>query len=141
MQPRQAFWKSCIDTVTNPKVKRVGMALGAIAALFAIYIYATYNPENTFFPRCPFYWATGLKCPGCGSQRALHQLLHFHVGAAFRYNACLVLSIPLLVFLLGADLFQSRLPKLYAASHHPVLSWTVTVLILLWWLFRNVFGW
>ena len=118
-----------IHKAVNPNVKRVGMALGAIAALFAIYIYASYNPENTFFPKCPFFWATGLKCPGCGSQRA------------FRYNACLVLSIPLLVFLLGASLFRSRFPKLYAASHHPALSWTVTALILLWWLFRNIFGW
>lgn len=112
-----------------------------IAAFFVLYYYKTFNPEESFFPRCPFFWATGLKCPGCGSQRAVHQLLNFDIAAAFRYNACLVLSIPVLLFLLFAQLFQSRFPKLYSASHHPALSWSLVGVILLWWLLRNVFGW
>ena len=138
---RPAFLKNYIDTVKHLNVKRVGMVVAAIAALFAIYIYATFNPENTFFPKCPFFWATGLKCPGCGSQRALHQLLHFHVKAAFQYNAFLVLSIPIIIFLAAGSLLWKRFPKLEAASRSTVFSWTITVFILLWWLLRNVFGW
>ena len=125
----------------SPKAKKVGMVLVAIAAFFAIFIYGKFDPEETFFPKCPFFWATGLKCPGCGSQRALHQLLNFHVGAAFRYNACLVLFIPLLLFLIVAEVFRGRYPRLYRASRNPYLSWTILVLILLWWILRNIFGW
>ena len=125
----------------NSVVKKVGIAAIAVAAFFAIYVYARFDPEKTFFPRCPFYWASGLKCPGCGSQRALHQLLHLDFAAAFRYNACLVLSIPFLVFLIVADFLRFRLPKLYFVSRNPILSWTILALILLWWVLRNIFGW
>ena len=121
------------------KGKTVGLILIAIAALLAIFIYATFDPETTPFPKCPFFWATGLKCPGCGSQRALHQLLHLHVGAAFRYNACLVAFIPILLFLFSAEALRDKAPGLYRASRHPALAWSLLAIILLWWIFRNIF--
>ncbi len=30
------------------------------------------TPEEILAPKCPLLMATGLKCPGCGSQRMLH---------------------------------------------------------------------
>ena len=114
--------------------------LSALAAIFAVCIYAKFDPETTPFPKCPFYWATGLKCPGCGSQRALHQLLHLRVGAAFGYNACLVLFIPILLFLFSAEFLRDKAPGYYRASRHPALGWTALGLILLWWVFRNIFN-
>ena len=126
----------------DAKVKKAGrIVLITIAAFFAFYIYGRFDPETTLFPKCPFYWATGLKCPGCGSQRAVHQLLHFRIGAAFHQNACLVLFIPVLLFLFLAGAFRSRFPKLYASSHNPVFSWGILTVILLWWILRNIFGW
>ncbi len=111
------------------------------AILVAVVIYGSFDPEKTPFPRCPFYMLTGLKCPGCGSQRAIHQLLHLHIGKAFRYNALLLCSVPLLLFLFSADLLRSRFPRYYRASRHPALGWTVLAVILAWWLLRNLFGW
>src|SRR2546425_12377672 len=52
-----------------------------------------------FYPRCLFNQVTGLLCPGCGSLRALHQLLHGHVAAAFHLNALLVLFLPAVCWL------------------------------------------
>jgi hypothetical protein len=104
----------------NVTAKKVGIVLMILAAFFAIFLYAYFDPETTPFPKCPFYWATGLKCPGCGSQRALHQLLHLRIGAAFQYNACLVLLIPILLFLLVAEKLRARFPKLYSVSRNPV---------------------
>lgn len=125
----------------KPYVKKVGIALGVLAAFFALYLYATFDPSTAPFPQCPFYWATGLKCPGCGSQRALHQLLHLDIGKAFSYNACLVIFLPILAFLLIAYLLRKRYPALYRASYNPVFSWALTIFILLWWVLRNIFGW
>ena len=122
------------------KRKAVWVILIALAAIFAVFIYATFDPETTPFPKCPFFWATGLKCPGCGSQRALHQLLHLRVGAAFGYNACLVLFIPVLLFLFSAEFLRDKAPGYYRASRHPALGWTALGLILLWWVFRNIFN-
>jgi len=35
---------------------------------------------------CTFHWLTGLYCPGCGGQRALHALLHGRIAEALRCN-------------------------------------------------------
>lgn len=113
----------------------------SIVFIAGIVVLFAFDPaESSFFPRCPFRWLTGLNCPGCGSLRATHQLLHLHVGKAVRYNALMVLFIPLLLFLAVADLFKARFPKLYLASRHPVLSWSILAAILLWWLLRNIFN-
>src|SRR3954447_20165 len=54
-----------------------------------------FNPAQFgFYPRCALYETTGLLCPGCGSLRAIHQLLHGHLAAAFQLNALLVLGLP-----------------------------------------------
>ncbi|MBN9311487.1 MAG: DUF2752 domain-containing protein [Chryseobacterium sp.] len=60
-----------------------------------------YNPAHeSFFPSCPFKSFTGLDCPGCGSQRAVHEMLHLHFGEAFRKNALAVLALPYIFLIL-----------------------------------------
>lgn len=64
-------------------------ALGAV-------IFFVFDPSRVpMFPQCTFHQITGLDCPGCGAQRALHQLLHGNLIAALRLNAMFVLSLPL----------------------------------------------
>ena len=123
------------------KKKTAAFILAVIAAVVLIAMYALLDPAALPFPRCPFFQLTGFKCPGCGSQRALHQLLGLHIGAAFRYNAALLFCIPLVAFLFAADIFKARVPRLYEASRHPALGWTVLAAFLTWWLLRNIFGW
>jgi hypothetical protein len=60
---------------------------------------------------------------------------------AFKYNAFLVLSIPLIVFLLLADILKYRLPKLYMLSRNRFLSWGILVFVIGWWILRNIFAW
>ena len=68
------------------------LVIGAVAALF----YFLFDPTKVaIFPPCMFHQLTGLDCPGCGAQRALHQLLHGHLIAAIRLNAMFVVSLPL----------------------------------------------
>lgn len=65
----------------------------------AITIYVLFDPAvSIFFPKCPSLLLTGYKCAGCGSQRAIHSLLHFDVVSAFFYNPILILYIPYLLF-------------------------------------------
>jgi len=112
----------------------------AVLLLFLI-VYGVFDPSETaIFPKCPFFLLTGLKCPGCGSQRAIHQLLTLHLGEAFRYNAFMVLAIPLILFLLAAEVFRERWPRLAVLGSSPVLSWTIVAAVLLWWLLRNLLG-
>ena len=46
---------------------------------------------------CPFKLLTGWDCPACGGLRAVNDLAHGHIGAAFHSNAVFVASVPLLV--------------------------------------------
>lgn len=121
--------------------KRLIIVFALVAMVAGAVVYGCFDPATVRFPRCPFYVLTGLKCPGCGSQRAIHQLLHLHVGEALSYNALFVGIVPVVAFLLFAELFWRRFPRLHRAAANPVFSWTLVALILLWWLLRNVFGW
>ena len=78
--------------------RRSVIAMLAVAAVVVagVVIYSTFDPSaSRWFPRCPFLMLTGLKCPGCGTQRAIHALLHGDVLSALRFNALLPVIIPL----------------------------------------------
>ena len=131
-----------ISRLGKTTVRKIVLILGFILfVIVVVFIYRKFNPAEYIFPKCPFFMLTGLKCPGCGSQRALYQLLNFNLWEAFKYNASLVLSIPLLLFLSVAYVIRNKAPKLYRISYSPILSWSILVLLLLWWLLRNIFGW
>ncbi|MGM9787631.1 MAG: DUF2752 domain-containing protein [Candidatus Cryptobacteroides sp.] len=134
---------SCIKALPRQKhiLKKVGFILLILLAFFFLYIYAKFDPSEAPFPKCLLFWTTGVKCPGCGSQRALHSLLHLDIAGAFHYNAALILLLPVIFFLVLAYLLQDRFPRLYSLSHRPILSWGLLVFILLWGLLRNIFGW
>ncbi|MGB7842150.1 MAG: DUF2752 domain-containing protein [Salinimicrobium sp.] len=73
-------------------ITRLGLLLLALGLLF---LYGRYDPTlSAYFPACPFHSFTGLLCPGCGSQRALHHLLNLELAAAFQQNPLLLLSMP-----------------------------------------------
>lgn len=70
-------------------VAGLALAVGCAAVLFLV------DPAHCpLYPQCMFHRFTGWNCPGCGSSRALHQLLHGHLLAALRDNALLMLSLP-----------------------------------------------
>lgn len=85
------------------KVKK-GIAVAAImgATAILIYIYRIVDPAGgtwgRFFPKCPVRLLTGLNCPSCGIQRAIHALLSGDVAGAFRINMFIPIS---LIYLLG----------------------------------------
>lgn len=60
-------------------------------------------------PPCPSLWLTGLFCPGCGTTRALHALLHGDLPGALAMNPLMVLSLPPVAVLLAHEL--QLLPK------------------------------
>lgn len=84
------------------------------------------------FP-CLFHSATGLNCPGCGSQRALHALIHGHPLEAWSYN--LLLPVILIYILLLLLLPNSRL---YLKLTSVKASWSILAIIILWWILRNI---
>jgi len=87
--------------------------LPIVVLIIFVIIYKTYNPVYVdLFPKCPFLTLTGYKCPGCGSQRAIHYLLNFDVINASKYNILLVISIPYLILGYYFEIFKPTSSKL-----------------------------
>ncbi len=104
-------------------------------------VYYFYNPENIrFFPKCPFKTITGLNCPGCGSQRAFHELLHFNFGKAFQHNAVLVISIPYILsaIVLNFTKAKNHFPKTRKFLFGQKAILIVLAIIILFFFLRNI---
>ena len=101
-------------------------------------IYASIDPASGLLPVCPFYHMTHLFCPGCGSQRALHALLHGQISGAFGYNP---LFVPALVFgAVEGSLIVLRKAgrQVRPLSEFRLIPWMVFVVIMLFWVLRNI---
>ena len=115
------------------------LLVGAGLLLFALF---RLNPaEHSFFPRCFFHSVTGLECPGCGGQRAVHHLVHGRIATAFRCNALFVSLLPVAAWYLTRFVirrFTGR--QLPAPFHHHVWPWILAVLVVAFGVVRNLPG-
>lgn len=110
---------------------KVLIAVAGAAGAWVLYTFAPAG--NRFYPQCVFHAVTGLDCPGCGTTRALHALLHGDVAAAFRFN-------PMLFVLMAAAL--CALPSLIRGERprflmQPWFGWTAVVVVTGYWVVRN----
>lgn len=112
-----------------------------VGVILLVVIYFSFNPaDSAFFPKCPFFYLTELKCPGCGSQRAVHSLLNLDIFTAFSYNALLVVSIPIILILGYAEAYRARKPILYLKLNNTKFIWGYFIVVVAWWIFRNIFN-
>jgi Protein of unknown function (DUF2752) len=78
-------------------------AAGMLSAA-AILALRMWNPATSgIFPPCPLHYLTGLYCPGCGSLRALHQLLHGNLQEAWAMNPLTLLLLPFISYGLASE--------------------------------------
>jgi hypothetical protein len=98
--------------------KRSVWLLAAIfGAAFAVML-RFYDPATSgVFPPCPVHYLTGWYCPGCGSLRALHQLLQGNVRAAWSMNPLTLIFLPFLSYGLAsralAEIRGQGLPRVF----------------------------
>ena len=98
-----------------------------------------FNPaQSGFYPICLFHKSTGLLCPGCGSLRALHHLLHGHVAAAMHFNVLLVLSLPVAGWLGGKFAMAKLRNRPFSFDIAPGALWCGLVVLLLFGVLRNL---
>ncbi len=116
------------------------MAIVAAAALIAFYLAAV--RATGFMPRCIFKWATGWDCPGCGSQRALHALLHGDITRAVESNLLIPFAVAYLAVLGAAWLLTENpaLRRLHSRLTSPAALATVATAIIAWTILRNLIG-
>ncbi len=102
---------------TNKRVQWLCVVGACACASVPIYVA---NPSDVgFYPRCPIHSLTGFYCPGCGTTRALHQLMHGNLGAALRLNPLTLLLLPVLAYSwlsFTLEVFKGKaLPNIFGA--------------------------
>jgi hypothetical protein len=120
-------------------IYKAGLSVGLV--LLAVLFFFLDPDKHVLFPRCIFYSLTGYYCPGCGSQRAIHSLLHLNFEGVAGYNflflpAVLAIAYHYLHPLLNKQ-FGWKLPNIFYQKNTP---WIILGLILLFWLLRNLPG-
>lgn len=80
--------------------RRLALVLLGLAGAAALVI-AVFDPaRSAFYPDCPLHAATGLKCAGCGTLRAMHALARGRPGEAFQQNPLVLIAAPLVLAIL-----------------------------------------
>lgn len=125
-----------LDGIFNRRLTVVLVWLTLAAG--ATYLLLFEPGRSGFFPVCPFRALTGFACPGCGSTRGLHALVHGDLLTAFKFNPFMVLALPFLIYVLlrhtnavmrDRPINRNRLEAKYI--------WMLFVGILCFWIFRN----
>lgn len=125
------------------RTRVVWMVALCVAILALFILYSLFDPTHSpFAPKCPFHLLTGLDCPACGNQRALHSLLSGELWLAFRYNPFLWLSLPYAGAVIYTTLFDNKSAQRCARivlSRGALLSYVA--LFFIWWIIRNLPFW
>ena len=123
------------------KTLRIKILVISAGFLIGAIVYFLFNPiRYSFFPECPFYALTGFYCPGCGSQRAFHALLHGRLLQAAGYNLLTMSALPFIIYsavvLLGNTFFKKRWKQ--NLFYKPWFAKFVLIAVLLFGLLRNL---
>jgi hypothetical protein len=119
-------------------MKKIALAsclAGGFAAALVLYLL---DPTRVpIYPVCTFHRLTGLECPGCGSLRALHQLLHGHLIAALRLNAFFVLSLPVFAWA-GFRWVRRQMKNEPAVAIRPAWLWLYLAALIAFGIIRDL---
>ena len=111
------------------------LLIGVIA-----FLYFSINPsEIGFFPKCPLYSTTGVYCPGCGSQRAMHDILHLNIKGVIGHNLLFLLGLLIVIYhfiIEGITLFSKT--KVNNILYHPKTPIILLIIIIIYWILRNI---
>jgi hypothetical protein len=129
----------------NNALAREGWSFALVTAILAagILLFYRFDPASSpGFWTCPFHRLTGWYCPGCGGQRALHELLHAHFRTALRLNALAVfVFLPLAAHAYAAYALRvlriARLPGITLTNQRLIV---LLVALILFGVIRNVCG-
>lgn len=111
----------------------------AVLAVPAGVVLFWFDPSRSpFYPTCQFHRLTGLQCPGCGSLRAMHQLLHGRLAAAFHLNALLVVSLPALAWWAARTSIGLWKRQPLADGIRPAWLWCALAVTLAFGVLRNL---
>jgi hypothetical protein len=113
----------------------------SIVAVCGSLLYFLFDPSlSNFFPKCIFHSLTQLDCPGCGSQRAIHALLHGNILLAADFNFMAIVFLPLLLYSAVIAIANTFFHQQWHQGifYSPWFVKIVLLVVLLFWVLRNI---
>jgi hypothetical protein len=105
------------------------------------WLLANYLLGGSYLWQCPILKITGLKCTGCGGQRAILELFQGNLGQAIYYNALMPLTLLVGIIwslqYLGISLFK----KIWKTMSHKAVWLGLLILVVLFTIIRNTSIW
>ncbi|MBN1819443.1 MAG: DUF2752 domain-containing protein [Prolixibacteraceae bacterium] len=120
-----------------PGFAKLGLFL-VLLIISAIFFFL--NPEEEgVFPECIFHSVTGYYCPGCGSQRAFHNLLHLNFTGVVSNNLLFLPGMLVLIYGIALPFINRR----FNTNYKNILynKWTplwIFIIIILFAVLRNL---
>lgn len=95
-------------------------ALLAAALVVAAWVLWRHSPESPLLPiACPSHALTGLHCPGCGTMRGLHAILHGRILAGIASNPFAAVVVPWIGAEVLSDIRRSFTGRGFAVPRIP----------------------
>ena len=113
-------------------------AVWVLIAVAATYVFIFEPGKSGFFPVCPFRALTGFTCPGCGTTRALHHLLHGEVWSAFQLNPFTMIMLPIMLYVMATHTYS--VIRGVPSQQKPLKQeyiWLLFVVVVTFWIVRN----
>jgi len=108
-----------------------------VVVIFLVYYFV--NPSNiNLFPKCPLYSSTGIYCPGCGSQRALHDMLNFKFKEMIGHNFLFLFGIIIIIYHFIVEGILYFKGKDYNLLYKPKTPIIILIIVILYWILRNI---
>ncbi len=116
------------------------VAVAALAVGAAVAVLFFFDPATAgFFPVCTLHELTGWQCPGCGGLRAIHQLTHGHLAAAWRLNPLLVALLPVAFWLGLREAVRVTTGREWPGLvTRPIFVWLLATAVVLFGILRNL---
>src|SRR5215216_5598968 len=105
------FWE-----ITKLVIRRASdrLVTGTMLGCAAIMVRIVPPGYGSIYPPCPFKWATGWDCAGCGALRALHAVTDGDLGLAWSLNPLFVLFLGAFIYIAVCDV--AAMPRLRMPS-------------------------
>lgn len=126
--------------IPNQVLKLFFIHATIVLVFFLFYTIYQNNPLGSpYYPPCFFHKLTGLYCPGCGSARAIHHLLHLEFVHAIDQNVFAVVSTPFVAWhflrIYINQVFNRNLKPVFLPGYTII---AILILILIFWVIRNL---
>jgi|LSQX01.3.fsa_nt_gb hypothetical protein len=110
---------------------------GLLFLLIVIGLYFLYTKKIIVIP-CLFHEVTSLYCPGCGMSRALISLVQLNIYQAIRYNALVIVLVPVFIIylILKIESYINNRPMRFKVPNYIIII--ALIVVVLYGVLRNI---